>query len=104
MSTTASPAAVPVRTASRVVKKNQPGLYAQLKNLPWRNIPAAHRQRDRGRREHRTLQAATVAAGLCFPHAAQALRVTRRIRPLSGQKKWRTVTVYAVTSLTASQA
>ena len=23
-----------------VVKKNQPGLYAQLKNLPWRNIPA----------------------------------------------------------------
>jgi hypothetical protein len=33
----------------------------------------------------------------------QALRVTRRIRPLSGGK-WRTVTIYAVTSLTASQA
>jgi predicted transposase YbfD/YdcC len=89
-----------------VVKKNQPSLYAQVKNLPWRNIPAGDRQRDRGhgREEHRTLKAATVAAGLCFPYAAQALCVTRRIRPLSGGKKWRTVTIYAVTSLTASQA
>jgi len=88
------------------VKKNQPSLYAQLKNLPWRNIPVSDRQHDRGhgREEHRTLQAATVAAGLAFPHAAQAIRVTRRIRPLSGQEKWRTVTVYAITSLTASQA
>jgi predicted transposase YbfD/YdcC len=89
-----------------VVKKNQPSLYAQVKNLPWRNIPAGDRQHDRGhgRDEHRTLQAATVAAGICFPHAAQAIRVTRRIRPLSGQKKWRTFTIYAITSLTASQA
>ena len=89
-----------------VVKKNQPGLYAQVKNLPWRNISVSDRQHDRGhgRDEHRALQAATVAAGLAFPHAAQAIRVTRRIRPLSGHKKWRTVTVYAITSLTASQA
>jgi predicted transposase YbfD/YdcC len=48
--------------------------------------------------------ATAVVAGLCFPYAAQALCVTRRIRPLSGGKKWRTVTIYAVTSLTASQA
>ena len=31
-----------------VVKKNQPSLYAQVKNLPWRHIPAGHRQHDRG--------------------------------------------------------
>jgi predicted transposase YbfD/YdcC len=88
-----------------VAKKNQPGLYAQLKNLPWRNIPISDTQRNRGhsRQEHRTLQAATVTAGLCFPHAAQALRITRRTRPLSGGK-WRTVTIYAITSLTVSQA
>ena len=88
-----------------VVKKNQPGLYAQLKNLPWRSIPAADRQRGRGhgREEHRTLKAATVAAGLVFPHAAQAICLTRRVRPLSGGK-WRTVTVYAITSLTVTQA
>jgi predicted transposase YbfD/YdcC len=89
-----------------VVKKNQPSLYAQVKNLPWRAIPAGDRQRSRGhgREEHRTLQAASLAAGLAFPHAAQAIRVTRRIRPVSGTSKWRTFTVYAVTSLTASQA
>jgi Transposase DDE domain len=88
-----------------LVKRNQLGLFAQLKNLPWRQIPAAATQRDRGhgREGHRTLKAATVAAGLCFPHAMQALRVTRRTRPLSGGK-WRTVTIYAVTSLTAGQA
>lgn len=88
-----------------VVKKNQPSLHAQIKNLPWRQIPAAAPQRDRGhgREEHRTLKAATIAAGLCFPYAMQALRVTRRIRPLPGGK-WRTVTTYAVTSLTVGQA
>jgi predicted transposase YbfD/YdcC len=88
-----------------IVKKNQPGLYAQVKRLPWRQVPAGASQHDRGhgRDEHRTLKAVTVAAGLAFPHAAQALAVTRRIRPLSGGT-WRTVTVYAITSLTASQA
>ena len=87
------------------MKKNQPGLYAQIKNLPWRRIPVAARQHNRGhgRQEHRTLKAAAVAAGLTFPHAAQALCLTRQIRPLDGGR-WRTVTVYAITSLDAHQA
>ena len=87
------------------MKKNQPTLYTQVKNLPWRSIPAGDRQHHRGhgREEYRTLKAAAVAAGLAFPHAAQAIRVTRRIRPLNGGK-WRTVTIYAITSLTAAQA
>jgi hypothetical protein len=42
-------------------------------------------------------------AGLDFPHATQALRITRRTRPL-GSRRWRTVTVYAVTNLHAAQA
>jgi hypothetical protein len=42
-------------------------------------------------------------AGLDFPHATQALRITRRVRPPHG-RRWRTVTVYAITSLTAAQA
>jgi hypothetical protein len=50
----------------------------------------------------RRLQVTTVA-GLDFPHATQAIRITRRVRPLTGHK-WRTVTVYAVTNLTAAQA
>jgi len=44
-----------------------------------------------------------VARGLAFPHAALAIQVIRRRRPLSG-KKWSTQTRYAVTSLAASQA
>src|ERR671918_2470632 len=36
-------------------------------------------------------------AGLDFPHATQAIRITRRVRPLTG-RKWRTVTAYAVTN------
>jgi hypothetical protein len=46
---------------------------------------------------------ATTVTGLDFPHATQALRITRRVRPLTS-RRWRTVTVYAVTSLTAAQA
>jgi len=47
-----------------------------------------------------------VAAGLAFPHAAQAIQIVRRRRPLSGKntRKWSTETVYAITSLTAAQA
>ena len=44
-----------------------------------------------------------MAAGLAFPHAAQAIQIVRR-RRLSGKKKWSRETVYAVTSLTATQA
>jgi predicted transposase YbfD/YdcC len=45
----------------------------------------------------------TTVAGLDFPHATQAIRITRRVRSLHSHR-WRTVTVYAVTNLTAAQA
>jgi predicted transposase YbfD/YdcC len=87
-----------------IVKANQPALHHQLATLPWRQVPVQDDTRDRGhgRVEIRRLQVTTVA-GLDFPHATQAIRITRRVRPLAGHK-WRTVTVYAVTSLTAAQA
>ena len=44
-----------------------------------------------------------VAAGLAFPHAAQAIQIVRRRRPLNS-KKWTAETVYAITSLTVIQA
>jgi hypothetical protein len=86
------------------VKANQPALRQQLTALPWREVPVADTVHDRGhgRVETRRLQVTTVA-GLDFPHATQAIRITRRARPL-GSRRWRTVTVYAVTSLTAAQA
>jgi predicted transposase YbfD/YdcC len=87
-----------------LVKANQPALYHQLSTLPWRAVPVADytRNRGHGRVELRRLQATTVA-GLDFPHAIQAIRVTRRVRALHS-RRWRTVRVYAVTSLSAAQA
>lgn len=86
------------------VKANQPGLHGQLRSLPWSDVPIGHTTADRahGRVERRVYKIVTVTAGLVFPHAAQAIQVTRRRRSLSG-KKWQTQTVYAVTSLTATQ-
>jgi len=88
------------------VKNNQPSLYAQLTSLPWRDIPAGFdaRNKGHGRAEWRTLKLTAVAAGIAFPHAAQAIQVRRRRRPLNGEKRWSTETSYAVTSLAASQA
>jgi predicted transposase YbfD/YdcC len=87
------------------VKRNQPGLSAQLASLPWRQVPVAcgTRERGHGRDERRTLKVTAVAAGLAFPHAAQAIQIVRR-RRISGKKKWSRETLYAITSLTAAQA
>jgi predicted transposase YbfD/YdcC len=87
------------------VKRNQPGLFAQLAALPWRQVPVADdtRERGHGRDERRVMKVTAVAAGLAFPHAAQAIQVVRR-RRISGRKKWSRETVYAITSLTATQA
>jgi predicted transposase YbfD/YdcC len=63
------------------VKGNQPTLFAQLKALPWGQVPVGDRRSERGhgRRETRTVKALTVQApgGLGFPHAQQAVRITR---------------------------
>jgi predicted transposase YbfD/YdcC len=87
------------------VKGNQPGLLAQLRSLPWKQVPAGHVQNGRGhgRIEKRTVKAVTVTAGLAFPYAAQAIQVTRRTRR-PGTRTWRSETSYAITSLTAAQA
>jgi hypothetical protein len=78
--------------------------HEMLAGLPWRQIPVMDRTRDHGhgRIELRTLKVAAVA-GLCFPHAAQAIQVIRRVRA-PGNRRWRTVTAYAVTSLALGTA
>ena len=90
------------------VKGNQPTLHAHLRALPWQQVPVGDDTRDRGhgRVEWRTLKVTTVVAGLGFPHATQAVQIVRRRRPLNAKKgkKWSTETVYAVTSLTATEA
>jgi len=86
------------------VKANQPALLDRCAHLPWHRVPVLDRTRDRahGRVELRTLKAVSVA-GFAFPHAAQVIQVTRKVRDLD-RRRWRTVTVYAITSLTFAQA
>jgi predicted transposase YbfD/YdcC len=86
------------------VKANQPTLLDRCARLAWHHVPVLDRTRDHahGRVELRTLKAVTVNhVGL--PHAAQVLQVTRKTRDL-GARRWRTVTVYAITSLSHAQA
>ena len=85
------------------VKANQPTLLARCQHLPWHRVPVLDTSRDRGhgRIEHRTLKAVTVHH-FGFPHTAQVLQVTRKTRALRA-RRWRTMTVYAVTSLTHAQ-
>ena len=91
-------------------KLNQPTLLRRLRALPWKQIGVAGRERGRGhgRVETRTISVVSLQpcpdrGGEFFPHAAQAMKVVRRRRALRS-KKWTTVTVYAITSLTALQA
>jgi predicted transposase YbfD/YdcC len=88
------------------VKANQPTLHALLKQLPWAQVPVGHRTRSRGhgRRETRTVKALTVATpgGLGFPHAQQAVRITRT-RTIVGGKTTRE-TAYLIVTLPAATA
>ena len=90
------------------VKGNQPRLRRQLAALPWRQVEPAHRSTAtaHGRREIRTLKVVTIAAGIEFPHATQAVQITRKTRPVRAGRtgKWRTETVYAITDLAPHQA
>lgn len=88
-------------------KGNQPTLFAQLKNLPWAQVPVGHRTRDRGhgRSETRTVKAVTVTTpgGIAFPHAEQAIRITRT-RTLTRSGKTTRETAYLTISLPTAQA
>jgi predicted transposase YbfD/YdcC len=92
------------------VKGNQPTLRRQLAELPWRQVGEGHRSAEtgHGRREIRVLKVVTIAAGIAFPHARQAIQVIRRTRPISartGRKgRWHTETIYAITDLAPHEA
>ncbi|WP_406860609.1 ISAs1 family transposase [Streptomyces sp. HUAS MG47] len=88
-----------------VIKGNHRTLQHKLKQLPWREVPLQGRTRAtaHGRDEIRRIKTCSVARGLDFPHAAQAVQVVRRRRTVTAGK----VTlerVYGVTSLRPHQA
>lgn len=81
------------------MKKNHPGLYAQVKTLPWADIPLDHRTRDRAhhRDEIRRLKTAAFHH-LDYPGARQAIQVVRWRRDRS-TGKLTIERVYLITSL-----
>jgi len=87
------------------VKGNQPKLFAQLKALPWAEVPVGVQTREtgHGRKETRTVKALTVKTpgGLGFPRAEQAVRITRT-RTIKG--KTTREAAYLTISLPAEQA
>jgi hypothetical protein len=87
-----------------VVKANQPTLLARCAGLPWHRVPVLDRTRDRGhgRIELRTLKAVSVNH-FGFRTPRRSSRSPARPGGLY-TRRWRTVTVYAITSLTAQQA
>jgi hypothetical protein len=96
--------------APRRAAYSTPRLRRQLAGLPWRQVESAHRSAEtaHGRREIRTLKVVTIAAGIAFPYAAQAVQIVRRSRPVNARTgkagRWRTETVYAITDLAPHQA
>jgi hypothetical protein len=82
------------------VKANQPTLLARCQRLPWHRVPVLDTSRDRGHGRHRASHPqGRYRPPLRVPHTAQVLQVTRKTRALR-TRRWRTMTVYAVTSLT----
>ena len=89
-----------------VVKKNQPLLYAHLKDLPWKRVPSGSTSREtgHGRTETRTLKAVHIdKLDIDFPHARQAIKLTRW-RQHTKTGKIQRETIYIITSLTSAQA
>ena len=91
------------------VKANQPTLHDRLKGLPWADVSVGDRRRDKGhgRQETRTVKALTdlTPGGLGFPHAEQAVRITRtRTVKRDGTAKTSRETAYLVVSLPAEHA
>ena len=84
------------------VKANQPGLLADLKALPWAQVPAhTYVQTGRGRRTRRTVKTLEVPAWVDWPGAAQVVQA-RRTRTINGRRHIEVV--YAIASVPMTRA
>lgn len=62
------------------VKRNMPGLHAELKNLPWKQVPATRQvTTGRGQRVTRTIKVLQVPDWIEFPGAAQVAQLRRTV-------------------------
>ena len=80
------------------VKRNQPGLFAQLATLPWRHVPVAHDSRERG---HGRASGAPSRSPRCLPgrRSRTPPRPSRSCAAAAArEEEWCRETVYAITS------
>ncbi|WP_405747251.1 ISAs1 family transposase [Streptomyces sp. NBC_01525] len=86
------------------VVKNHPALYAQVRKLPWRDVPLGHRTRGHAhhRDEIRRLKVAAFSH-LDYPGARQSIQVVRWPRDLS-TGKLTIERVYLITNLSVLDA
>ncbi len=78
------------------VKGNQPTLYAQLKALPWKDVPSQSSiQHGHGRRAHRAIKVLAAPAWITFTGARQVAQI-RRTTTRAGKKTIEIV--YVITS------
>ena len=90
-----------ILTSRATSRAAQPAHSPALDRRPGR--AHQHRPGARASGHKRTLKVVAVSAGIVFPHAVQAIQITRKNRKLTG-KKWRNEVIYAVTSLAPAQA
>jgi predicted transposase YbfD/YdcC len=85
------------------VLENQPGLFALLDRLDWKDVPvtAWTVDTDRGRHELRTIQVLPAPSELRFPHVGQVFLIERTVT-VKGKTSYQAM-LY-VTSLTPDQA
>ena len=80
---------------------NQPKLLARVQALPWAQVPVVHTEpphRSHGRTETRTLKVVTAPRGIGFPHARQAIQITRERVTGTGERS--AEIIYAICSAT----
>ncbi|MFG2243730.1 ISAs1 family transposase [Spirillospora sp. NPDC048823] len=84
---------------------NQPGLFDQLDQLPWNDVPSGWTTYDRGHghQEIRTIQVMPAPSRIRFPHVKQVFLVERHFSGLDGSPL-SAQAVLGVASLTAAQA
>ena len=86
-----------------IVKRNQPGLHAQLAALPWRAGPVATRPANAGTAAPSGAPSKSPPWPAGWPSPTPP-RPSRSCAAAERREKWSTETCYAVTSLTATQA
>ena len=88
------------------VKANQPTTFAQIKAMPWADVPQGQviSEKSHGRCQTRSIKLCDAPSGFPLNGAKQVFRIIRRTRPMGTDQPWTVEVVYGATSLDHRQA